>query len=407
MADCIEQYAPVVTTEIKKPFAPWITDKIRSAMTVRNDLQSQLKFNRHNSVLQKQYKRERNKVKSLLQHAEQQYYREQFNNCRGNTAATWKVIRDIMPKQRSSVYNSSDDKTGYEKANIYNELFANIGKQTFEKTQYQSSILTNDIDEYQALTLENSFRPEPVDTSTVILTIKHLSKSNSAGWDGIKLGCLKNSLPVIIIYLTTIINTSIVTGVFPSARKRATVDPIFKSGDRCDAKNYRPISILQILSKILEMIVSKQLTSFLESHRLLSCNQHGFRPKLSTEIALTKVTNMLFKNMDEKKISLVTLGDLSKAFDRVNHKILLDKLSKVNVDSFWFKECLRGRPQEVKVNNTLSNIKQTTFGVPQGSLLGPILFTIFVNNLSETINDCEAVQYADDTQFIIIIVMAS
>ncbi len=109
---------------------------------------------------------------------------------------------------------------------------------------------------------------------------------------------------------------------------------------------------------------------------------------------------MLFKNIDEKKISLVTLCDLSKAFDSVNHKILLHKLSKVNEDSFWFKEYLRGRTQAVKVNNTLSNIKQTTFGVPQGSLLGPILFTIFVNDLSETINNCETVQNADDTQFI-------
>ncbi len=109
---------------------------------------------------------------------------------------------------------------------------------------------------------------------------------------------------------------------------------------------------------------------------------------------------MLFKNMDEKKISLVTLCDLSKAFDSVNHKILLHKLSKVNVDSFWFREYLNDRTQAVKVNNTLSNITQTTFGVPQGSILGPILFIIFVNDLSESITDCEVVQYADDTQFI-------
>ncbi len=106
-------------------------------------------------------------------------------------------------------------------------FFANIEKQTLERTRNQSSILTNNIDEQQALTLEYSFRPEPVDTSTVILTIKHLNKSNSACWDDVKLGYLKDSLPVTITYLTTIINTSIVTGVFPSVWKRATVIPIF------------------------------------------------------------------------------------------------------------------------------------------------------------------------------------
>ncbi len=163
-------------------------------MMIRNALQSQLKLNRYNSVLQEQYKRERNKVKSLLQHAEQQYYCEQFDNCRGNTAATWKVIRDIMPKQRISANNSSDDKTDYEKANIYNELFADKIKQIKKKTQSQSSIPTNNIDDQQTLTLENSFRPEPVDTSTVILTIKHLNNSNSAGWDGVKLGLFKGIL---------------------------------------------------------------------------------------------------------------------------------------------------------------------------------------------------------------------
>ncbi len=146
--------------------------------------------------------------------------------------------------------------------------------------------ITNNVHDQQALTLENSFRPEPVDTSTVILRMKHLNKSNSAGWDGIKHGYLKDSLPVNITYLTTIINTSIVTGVFPSAWKRSTVIPVFKSCDRCDANNYRPVSILPLLFKILEKIVSKQLTTFLESRRLLSCNQHGFRPKLSTETAL-------------------------------------------------------------------------------------------------------------------------
>lgn len=109
---------------------------------------------------------------------------------------------------------------------------------------------------------------------------------------------------------------------------------------------------------------------------------------------------MLFKNMDNKEISLVTLRDLSKGFDSVYHKILLHKLSKFNIGSFWFREYLLDKKQAMKINSTLSDLAETTHGVPQGSMLGPIMFTIFINDLSETINNCKVVQYADDTQFI-------
>ncbi len=138
----------------------------------------------------------------------------------------------------------------------------------------------------------------------------------------------------------------------------------------------------------------------METNKLLSNSQYGFRPKLSTESALTTVANKLYTNMDNKKISLITLCDLSKAFDSVNHEILMQKLAKLKVDSFWFRHYLKDRTQTVKINSTLSKTAPINFGVPQGSILGPILFTIFVNDLTEMINDCNVVQYADDTQFI-------
>ena len=246
----------------------------------------------------------------------------------------------------------------------------------------------------------DSFRPRPVDANTVILTIKHLKSTNSAGTDGITLRFLKDSLTVTISYLTTIINTSIVTGKFPSAWKQATVIPIYKSGDRNSVSNYRPISLLPVLSKVLEKIVANQLSAFLESKHLLSNSQHGFRPKLSTETALTTIASHLYENMDNKKISLVTLCDLSKAFDSVHHGMLIEKLTQLGIDSFWFQNYLSDRCQNVKINKTVSKTANINFGVPQGSTLGPILFTIFVNDLANEIRDCTVVQYADDTQFL-------
>ena len=172
-------------------------------------------------------------------------------------------------------------------------------------------------------------------------------------------------------------NTSIVTGTFPTSWKHALVVPLHKNGDTNDISNYRPISLLPILSKVLEKIVATQLVSYLEANKLLSNNQHGFRPKLSTETALTVITDKIYNNMDNKRISLLTLCDLSKAFDSVSHSILLQKLGKITVDQFWFENYLCERTQSVRLNNTVSPKSDVAYGVPQGSILGPILFNIF------------------------------
>ena len=133
---------------------------------------------------------------------------------------------------------------------------------------------------------------------------------------------IKDSLHIVACYITCIINTSFVTGIFPTAWKHALIFPIFKSGDDNDLSNYRPISLLPIVSKVLEKVVSVQLTQFLESNSLFSNTRHGFWPKLSTETALTVIADKIYSNMDTRKVSLLTLCDLSKAFDSVSPEIL-------------------------------------------------------------------------------------
>ncbi len=145
-------------------------------------------------------------------------------------------------------------------------------------------------------------------------------------------------------------------------------------------------------------MASKQLTQFLERNKLISNSQHGFRPRLSTETALTTVTDAIYDAMDNRKITLLSLCDLSKAFNSVKHSFLLAKCLRLKIDSFWFSSYLMDRTQSVKTNNTISGIHKVDYRVPQGSILGPILFNAFVNDLAEHTKNCLLVQYADDTQ---------
>ncbi len=198
-------------------------------------------------------------------------------------------------------------------------FFASVGKNTYEQAQQtldRNHIFSVDLIASDNVNNTERFRPEPVDTDTVISAIKSLKETLSVGSDGISLNFTKDGLYVIAFYFTCIINASIVIGAFPQAWKHAFFIPIFKNGDPDKVNNYRPISLLPIVSKLLEKIVSNQLLAFLENTNSLSTCQHGFRPKFSTQSALTVITDTIYSNMDKKKISL-TLRELSWAFDSV------------------------------------------------------------------------------------------
>ncbi len=238
--------------KINKSFTPWLNAEIRSSVAARNALQTRVKYDRYNVELQEQYRQKRNRVKFLLQNAERDYCKKELENCKGDISATCRLMRNIVSSKKiNSDYGHTDDIV---KAEELNEAFINVGKRTFEKTQNELDNVNGEreILHRDDIVYEQLSRSEPVDANTVILTIKHLKNINSIGSDGISLRHIRDSLPMIIHYIKTIINTSIVTGKFLSLWKHATVIPVYKNDDRNDVNNFRPVSLLPILSKILE-----------------------------------------------------------------------------------------------------------------------------------------------------------
>jgi len=397
----IDSCAPEETKLITRPPAPWINENIKIAIEEREQIHKLLKQNRSSVNLQEEYKNKKKSVKLNIHRAKATHFKERFKECGNNSAKKWSVVKELIPgKKTGSGLNNFDDVKS--KVDEFNEFFANVGKKTYEKTQENLANCNRVIQDNTRVNLNNqvNFRPQPVSVETIILTFKQLRETKAVGTDGIAFRFVRDSLVVTSFYLTVIINTSIVTGVYPTLWKHAIVPPILKSGDINDVSNYRPISILPVLSKLLEKIVANQLREFLERNRLLSNTQHGFRTNLSTETALMKVTDKIYNNIDNNKITLLVLCDLSKAFDSINHSILIKKLNYHFIDAFWFDDYLLGRSQSVKIEKCISSKKEVTFGVPQGSILGPILFLIFVNDMSKLARNCFLIQYADDSQFI-------
>ena len=235
---------------------------------------------------------------------------------------------------------------------------------------------------------------------TVEKAIHEMNRKKSAGTDGLSQDKLIMAKNILKIPLTRLINHSIEEGEFPNSWKEALITPILKKGDRTKKENYRPISCLSVASKVLEKIVCDQITNYMEKNNLFPETQHGFRKNRSTMSALAAMQQEWIENTEAKEKTGILLWDLTAAYDTIDAELLVRKLELYGFSEVtlrWFKSFLIERTQRVKIGMKISTPVKLVSGMPQGGILSPVLFIIFVADMEDWTENSGVFTYADDT----------
>ena len=396
-----EQTIPNKEVVIRPRDLPWFHNEIRRCIRIRNRIHNLAKRT-NTPETWRRFRKARNKVTSLIRNAKINYFKKLATNLhRGNLTPKqwWKVAKQFLKNSTDSdipllLHENTQYSTPMEKATLLNSYFSE-----------QSNI----DDSHASLP---AFDPPLNTLNNIVITetgvedvLKLLNTSKASGPDLIAPILLKEGSEILSIHLTKVFNLSLSSSYYPTIWKQANVVPVFKKGDKTNVSNYRPISLLSCLGKVFEKCVFKHLHNYVVTNQLISPVQSGFTPNDSAVFQLIDLYNSFAKAIDEGKEIRVIFCDISKAFDRVWHKGLLFKLRRMGITGpllEWLKIYLDQRHQRVVLEGSYSDFLKINAGVPQGSILGPLLFLLFINDIVTEIGS-NIKLFADDTSLYLIV----
>ena len=352
----------------------------------------------------------RNTVNFNIRQAKADFIKDELNSSKNDPKKFWRVINRVFPgknKLRSNKILLKNNQNRLVKdqsvPDFINDFFIHIGQKIAERNSNSNANVSAPNNRQQQrpphYTRDDFFEIQAVKEVDVSKEIESIDIKKSSGFSHINSRVLKEAFKALIPELTIVFNISIQSESFPDSWKSATVIPIPKSGDLCKVENYIPISLLPLPGKLLEKVVHTQLEAELEKSDTFTKYQHGFRKNRSTTHAVLQLINQINQKMDKNIPTIAVFIDFKKAFDCVDHDILLDKLCTTNLGPStinWLKDYLANRQQHVIANNLESTTLTIKQGVPQGSTLGPLLYILYANNIPENIKG-QVSLYADNT----------
>lgn len=408
----VQRHVPTVKLtkrEVESKLKPWITPGLIKSMSKRDFYQRKsLKSKSKASAdhFDNLYRTYRNQIVNLSKQSKTNYYTRYFQRYSKNMKKVWSGIRDIISTKEQKNTNISISIDGQvhsepgKVANHFNDFFTSIADNIRDKIppsyQHYSSFLKH--------RNQNSIFLRPSSSDEVAKIIGAFSSSKSSGPNSIPIKILKLLQDKISKPLSSLINRSFMTGVFPNVLKISKVIPVFKNkGSPLEVSNYRPISLLSNIEKIYEKIMYSRVMEFFNQSNQIYARQFGFRKGHSTSHILTNILERIREHLDSGGFACGVFVDLQKAFDTVDHEILLSKLDHYGIrgtTKVWFESYLSDRSQYVSISGTKSKLKPIKHGVPQGSVLGPLLFLVYINDLHHCIRTSETYHFADDTHLL-------
>lgn len=385
---------------VRKGKKLWITKKCLKEIRIKNKLYKEFIQTKDNEKF-KQFKTQRNKLNNLLRYEKRRYMHNLFSTgVMKRSDIAWKKINSVLNRNTNShdtiheVIRNSEILSNAELANAFNDYFISVCK---------SAHNPNYANFMNESTCDSAFLA-PVTLNEIVSAFLSLKNSGCPDVDGLEIRPIKYVLDLVSPVLEHVFNLIFTAGTFPKQLQMAKVIVLHKGGDKNEFTNYRPIAILPIFSKGLEKLIHTRMISFLDRHKIITTAQFGFVKGLSTETALLAQKEAILYSFEQQLYTLGIFIDYSKAFDCIDHVTLLKKLSHYGFRGTFLQlltSYLSSRQQKVLINNHSSCFKPVSAGVPQGSILGPLLFCIYINDLANIDSSANIIMYADDTTMLL------